>query len=86
MPTFVHDPRDLIQIDEAWRVDHVGPGVAVGDEARDRVVEVVDAADVVLGPRGQHERLDIRVRRPPRPRRLARTATSSESMPSAAGS
>ena len=57
-----HDPRDLIQIDEAWRVDHVGPGVAVGDETRDRVVEVVDAADVVLGPRGQDEWLDIRVR------------------------
>ena len=81
----VHDPGDLIQIDEARRVDHVGPGVAVGDETRDRVVEVVDATDVVLGPRGQDEWLDIRVR--------GRHglgdplhATSSESMPSAAGS
>ena len=39
------------------RVDAVGAGVAVGDQPRDRVVEIVDAADVVLGPAGQHHRL-----------------------------
>ena len=41
----------------------VGAGVAVGDQAGDRVVEVVDAADVVLAPAGEHHRVGEPVRR-----------------------
>ena len=38
------------------RVEHVGAGRLERLQARDRVVEIGVAADVVLGARGQHER------------------------------
>ena len=41
----------------AGRVEAVGACVAVGDEAGDRVVEVVDAVEVVLRAPGEHDRL-----------------------------
>ena len=40
---------------QAGRVQHVGTGVAVGDEAGDRVVEVGDAVEEVLRPCREHE-------------------------------
>ena len=52
----VDDRRDLLRRREPRRVDAVGAGVAVGDEPRDRVVEVVDAVEVVLRAARQHER------------------------------
>ena len=48
---------------EPRRVDAVGAGVPVGDEPGDRVVEVVDAVEVVLRAARQYER---RVERPGR--------------------
>ena len=47
--------RDLLRRREPGRIDAVGAGVAVGDEARDRVVEVVDAVEVVLRAAREHE-------------------------------
>ena len=38
------------------RVEDVGAGALVGLQARDRVVEVVDTPDVVLGAAAEHER------------------------------
>ena len=52
----VDDRGDLLRRREPRRVDAVGAGVAVGDEPRDRVVEVVDAVEVVLRAARQHER------------------------------
>jgi hypothetical protein len=37
------------------RVEHVGTGFGVGAQAGDRVVEIVNAADVVFRARGEHE-------------------------------
>ena len=51
------DRLDLVDVREAWRVDAVGAGVAIGDQPGDRVVEVVHAADVVLGAAREHHRL-----------------------------
>ena len=50
------------------RVEHVGAGLLVGAQPRDRVVEVVAAVEVVLGARGEHER--------PRPRARPRAAAA----------
>ena len=43
--------------DRPWRVHHVRAGVPVGDQPGDRVVEIVDAADVVLAAAGEHHRV-----------------------------
>ena len=50
------DGRDLLGRAEAGRVEAVGAGPLERLESRDRVVEVRVAAEVVLGPRGEHER------------------------------
>ena len=44
------------------REQHVGAGLLVGLQARDRVGQVLAAADVVLGPRGEHHPDRPRVR------------------------
>jgi hypothetical protein len=48
---------DLFHRGQARGVDNVRAGVAVGDQARDGVAEVVDAADVVFRPAVEHHRL-----------------------------
>ena len=58
----LHDGADLVEVGQPGRVQAVGAGIPVGDEARDRVVEVVDVADVVLGAAGEHHRLGQGVR------------------------
>ena len=63
MPTAWTTRRDLLEVGEARRVDDVGAGIAVGDQPGDRVVEIVDAADVVLRASGQHQRLVLFARR-----------------------
>ena len=51
-------PRcDLVESLSHGRVHGVRPRVAVGDETRDRVVEVVHAVEVVLGTAREHHRL-----------------------------
>ena len=50
-----HDRADLARVHEAGRVEHVRAGRLVGEEAGDRVVEVVDAVDVVLGAPGDDQ-------------------------------
>ena len=47
---------DLLDARQARRVEHVGAGLLVRLEARDRVVQVGVAADVVLRARREHER------------------------------
>ena len=58
-----HEPRDLLQIYETRGVDGVGARVAIRDESPDRVVEILNTTEVVLGPCGEHKRLGERVSR-----------------------
>ena len=47
--------RDLIEIDEAGGVDHVGAGSDVGLQPGDRVIEIVDPVQEVLATRRQDQ-------------------------------
>ena len=77
-----HAP-DLLEVGEPGCVQAVGARIAVGDEPRDRVVEIVDAADVVLGAAGQH---DPELVRGAGGLGDARRGDADSSIPSAAGS
>ena len=57
-----HDSCNLPEVGQAGRVEDVRARIAVRGEALDRVVEVVDAADVVFGAAGEDERLALRAR------------------------
>ena len=72
-----HDRADLVAAAQAGRVEHVGARALVGLQARDRVVEVGVAADVVLGSRGEREREVERAGRLDAPPRRARPRASS---------
>ena len=50
------DDADLLDGGQARRVEDVGTGAFVGLQARNRVVEIWVAPDVVLGARGEHKR------------------------------
>ena len=52
----MRDGFDLLGRAEAWCVEDVGTGLVEGLEARDRVVEIGIAADVVLGAGSERER------------------------------
>jgi len=51
------DGCDLIEIGQTRRVHRIGAGVSIGDQAGDGVVEVVDAAEVVLRSTGEDHRV-----------------------------
>ena len=56
LPTALQTALISSPVAQAGGVEDVGAGPFVGLQARDRVVEVGVAADVVLGARGEHER------------------------------
>ena len=72
------DLPDVLGARQPGREQHVGAGLLVGLQPGDRVGQVVAAADVVLGPRGEHQLHRARVRDLGRGRDpLARPAPSS---------
>ena len=50
-----HDGADVVDREQAGRVEHVGAGLLVRLQPGDRVAEVLDTADEVLGAGGQHQ-------------------------------
>ena len=50
-----HDGADVLDREQPRCVEHVGPGLLVRLQPGDRVVEVADAVDQVLGPRREHQ-------------------------------
>ena len=50
-----HDAADVVDGDDPRRVQHIGACLLVPLQPSDRVGEVVDAVQVVLGARGEHE-------------------------------
>src|SRR5690606_28587123 len=50
-----HQPLQVRDRGDAGGVEDIGTDVAEGAQPGDRVVEVVDPVEVVLGPGGEHE-------------------------------
>ena len=51
----LHHGLDLLAGLDAGRIEAIGAGRRIGFQAADRIVEIVDAADEIFRPRGEHD-------------------------------